>query len=146
VWPHDNALIALGLSRYGLKRHAAKIFSGMFDAASYQYLLRLPELFCGFGRRRRRGPIAYPVACAPQAWASAAPFAFLSACMGLSFEHDRNEIRFENPQLPEFLADLTIRGLKLGETRVDIRLRSDGADVTVSILSRDGSARIVQTK
>jgi len=146
VWPHDNALIALGFGRYGLKRHAAKVFSGMFDAASYQYLLRLPELFCGFGRRRRCGPIAYPVACAPQAWASAAPFAFLAACIGLSFDHDRNEIRFANPQLPGFLADLTIRGLRLGTTCVDIRLRNDGVDVTVSVLSRDGNASIVQTK
>lgn len=146
VWPHDNALIALGLSRYGLKRHAAEVFSGMFDAANYQYLLRLPELFCGFGRRRRRGPIAYPVACAPQAWASAAPFAFLSACIGLSFDHDSNEIRFANPQLPGFLADLTIHGLRLGKTCVDIRLRNDGTDVTVSVLSRDGDASIVQTK
>jgi glycogen debranching enzyme len=146
VWPHDNALIASGFGRYGLKRHAAKVFSAMFDAASYQDLLRLPELFCGFGRRHRRGPTAYPVACAPQAWASAAPFAFLSACVGLSFTYDKNEIRFEDPQLPDFLADLTIRGLQLGETRADIRLRSDGDDVTVSVLSRDGTARIVQTK
>jgi len=82
----------------------------MFDAASYQDLLRLPELFCGFGRRHRRGPTAYPVACAPQAWASAAPFAFLSACVGLGFAYDKNEIRFDDPQLPDFLADLTIRG------------------------------------
>jgi glycogen debranching enzyme len=132
--------------RYGLKRYAAKVFSAMFDAASYQDLLRLPELFCGFGRRHRRGPTAYPVACAPQAWASAAPFAFLSACVGLSFAYDKNEIRFDDPQLPDFLADLTIRGLQLGETRADIRLRSDGDDVTVSVLSRDGTARIVQTK
>jgi hypothetical protein len=60
--------------------------------------------------------------------------------------YDKNEIRFADPQLPDFLADLTIRGLQLGETRADIRLRSDGDDVTVSVLSRDGTARIVQTK
>lgn len=146
VWPHDNALIAQGFGRYGLKGHAAKVFSGMFDAATYQDLLRLPELFCGFGRRKRRGPTSYPVACAPQAWASAAPFAFLSACIGLSLDHDKNEICFDAPRLPDFLADLTIRGLQLGATRADIRLRRDGDDVTVNVLSRDGSARIVQTK
>jgi hypothetical protein len=70
----------------------------------------------------------------------------LSACLGLSFAYDKNEIRFEDPRLPDFLADLTIRGLQLGETRADIRLRSDGDGVTVSVLSRDGTARLVQTK
>ncbi len=87
--------------RYGLKAQAAKVFSGMFDAASCQDLRRLPELFCGFGRRSRRGPTDYPVACAPQAWASAAPFAFLSACIGLSLRYDSNEIRITDPRLPD---------------------------------------------
>jgi glycogen debranching enzyme len=146
IWPHDNALIAMGFARYGLKKQAAKVFSGMFDAATYQDLLRLPELFCGFNRRRRRGPTAYPVACAPQAWASAAPFAFLAACIGLSLRHDRDEFYFDDPQLPDFIDDLTIRNLQLGETRADIRLRRDGGDVTVTVLSRSGSARIVQSK
>lgn len=146
IWPHDNALIVCGFARYGLKAQAAKVFSGMFDAATYQDLRRLPELFCGFGRRSLRGPTAYPVACAPQAWASAASFAFLSACIGLSLRHDSNEIRFTDPRLPDFLDELTIRNLQLGETRTDIRLRRDGDDVTVSVLSREGSARIVQTK
>lgn len=146
VWPHDNALIACGFARYGLKAQAAKVFSGMFDAASCQDLRRLPELFCGFGRRSRRGPTDYPVACAPQAWASAAPFAFLSACIGLSLRYDSNEIRFTDPRLPDFLDELTIRNLQLGETRADIRLRRDDDDVTVCVLFRDGPARIVQIK
>ena len=146
IWPHDNALIVCGFGRYGLKAQAVKVFSGMFDAASYQDLRRLPELFCGLGRRPRRGPTAYPVACAPQAWASAAPFAFLAACIGLSLRHESNEIRFTDPRLPNFLDELTIRNLRLGETRTDIRLRRDGDDVTVSVLSREGTVRIVQTK
>ena len=100
IWPHDNALIVLGLGRYGLKADATRVFDGMFDAAAYQELRRLPELFCGFGRRARRGPTAYPVACAPQAWASATPFALLSACLGLKLDHARNEISFDDPHLP----------------------------------------------
>ena len=83
VWPHDNALIALGLARYGFKRAAAAIFTGLFDAAGHMELMRFPELFCGFPRRRGTAPTLYPVACAPQAWASAAPFALLEACLGL---------------------------------------------------------------
>ena len=146
IWPHDNALIVWGFARYGLKAQAVKVFSGMFDAASCQDLRRLPELFCGFGRRPRRGPTAYPVACAPQAWASAAPFALLAACIGLSLRHDGNEIHFTDPRLPDFLDELTISHLRLGDTRADIRLRRDGDDVTVNVLSREGTARIVQTK
>ncbi|OLK91622.1 hypothetical protein [Xanthomonas oryzae] len=63
IWPHDNALIALGLARYALKRSVAHLFKGLCDAASYMELRRLPELFCGFRRERRRGPVLYPVAC-----------------------------------------------------------------------------------
>jgi len=146
VWPHDNALIVLGFARYGLKTHAAKVFSSMFDAASYQELRRLPELFCGFARRPRRGPTAYPVACAPQAWASAAPFAFLAACLGLQLHHEADEISFTDPRMRSFLNDLTIRDLRLGNSRADVRLRRDGDDVTVTVLKRSGTARIIQTK
>ena len=146
IWPHDNALIVMGFAKYGLKTHAAKVFSGMFDAATYQELRRLPELFCGFVRRPRRGPTAYPVACAPQAWASAAPFAFLSACLGLQLRHDVNEIRFTDPRMPAFLNDVTIRGLRLGASSADVRLRRDGDDVTVTVLRREGTARVVQSK
>ena len=146
IWPHDNALIVLGFGRYGLRAEAARVFTGMFDAAAYQELRRLPELFCGFVRRPRRGPTAYPVACAPQAWASAAPFALLSACLGLHLDHARNEIGFIDPILPYFLDGLVIRGLRLGNSAADVRLSRDGDDVTVSVLTRVGDARIVQVK
>ncbi len=146
IWPHDNALIVLGFARYGLKREAARVFAAMYDAVRYQELRRLPELFCGFHRQPRRGPTAYPVACAPQAWASATPFALLAACLGLQLRHDSNEIRFVDPHLPEFLRDVTIRDLKLGASSADVRLCRDGDDVTVTVLGRKGSVRIVQAK
>ena len=72
VWPHDNALIAAGMARYGFREQAAQIFKGLFEASTYIDLKRLPELFCGFPRLRSHGPTFYPVACAPQAWAAAA--------------------------------------------------------------------------
>ena len=146
IWPHDNALVVLGFGRYGLREEAARVFTAMFDAAAYQELRRLPELFCGFVRRPRRGPTAYPVACAPQAWASATPFALLAACLGLRLDHARNEIGFIDPILPYFLDGLVIRGLRLGESAADVRLSRDGDDVTVSVLTRVGDARIVQVK
>src|SRR6185503_13728580 len=107
IWPHDNALIALGLARYGLKRSVAHLFKGLFDAASYMDLRRLPELFCGFRRERRRGPVLYPVACAPQAWASATAFTLLEAALGLEFDAARGEIRLRDPRLPEFINEVT---------------------------------------
>src|SRR5260370_8450546 len=97
VWPHDNALIALGFARYGLKHSVAHLFKGLFDAASYMDLRRLPELFCGFQRERRRGPTLYPVACAPQAWASATPFTLLEAALGLGFDATPGGVRLRDP-------------------------------------------------
>ena len=73
VWPHDNSLIAAGFARYGHKSAIDRVFTGLFDAASYMDLRRLPELYCGFQRGRERGPTLYPVACSPQAWAAGTP-------------------------------------------------------------------------
>jgi glycogen debranching enzyme len=146
VWPHDNALIALGLSRYGMKRAAGAIFTGLFDAASHMELMRFPELFCGFPRRRGTAPTLYPVACAPQAWASAAPFALLEACLGIVCDHQRREIRFHNPILPRFLEEIRIRNLSLDGASADLRLRRNGAGTEVAILAQRGdiSIRIAQ--
>ena len=143
VWPHDNAIIALGLARYGMKKEVLQILRGMFEASSYFPQRRLPELFCGFVRRRHKGPTNYPVACAPQAWASATPFAMLQACLGLAFDYQADEIIFNTPRLPEFLDEVRIRGLTLGDSRVDVLLRRHNNDVTVNVLARTGSARVV---
>src|SRR6185312_2006983 len=96
VWPHDNAVIALGFARYGLKTEAVRVFEGLFDAARHQELRRLPELFCGLIRRPRREPTPYPVACSPQAWAAAAVYAVLGACLGLEQSYADNEIRLRD--------------------------------------------------
>jgi glycogen debranching enzyme len=145
VWPHDNALIALGFARYGLNGHTRRLFSGIFDAGSYMDLRRLPELFCGFRRRPGKGPTFYPVACSPQAWASAAPLAFLQACLGLDFRHGSEQIRFRQPQLPDFLDWVEIRRLRLGASSFDIMLRRYGNDVSVNVLDRRGEGRVVVT-
>ena len=97
VWPHDNALIAAGFARYGFKREATRIFEGVFAASTYIDLRRLPELFCGFVRRRTRGPTFYPVACMPQAWAAAAPLFMLQSCLGLGFDLNMSHVTFEGP-------------------------------------------------
>jgi glycogen debranching enzyme len=146
VWPHDNAMIALGLARYGFPWHAAKVFSAMFEAAAYQELRRLPELFCGFIRKPHRGPTAYPVACAPQAWASAAPFAFLKACLGMDVRHEANSVSFRNPAMPAFLNYVTLNQLSLGKSRLDLTLHRHGRDVTLNLLRRQGDAKVMLIK
>lgn len=130
VWPHDNALIALGLARYNCKDAIERIFRGLFDTAAYMDLRRLPELFCGFKRRRRRGPTLYPVACSPQAWAAATPFALIQAALGLEFDSNNCQIRLRNPRLPDFLDEVRIGNLGLARSSVDIELHRHGDEVS----------------
>jgi glycogen debranching enzyme len=142
IWPHDNALIALGLARYGLKHSVEHLFKGLFDAASYMDLRRLPELFCGFQRERRRGPTLYPVACAPQAWASATPFTLLEAALGLEFDVQRGEIRLRDPRLPAFLNEVVLRDLRLGPSSVDLRIRRHGEEVSLEVIRTRGQIQV----
>jgi glycogen debranching enzyme len=142
IWPHDNALIALGFARYGLKHSVEHLFKGLFDAATYMDLRRLPELFCGFRREKQRGPTLYPVACAPQAWASATPFTLLEAALGLEFDAQRGEIRLRNPRLPAFLNEVVLRDLGLGASSVDLRVRRHGDEVSLEVLRTRGQIQV----
>jgi glycogen debranching enzyme len=142
IWPHDNALIALGFARYGMTRAVAQVAKGLFECATYMDLRRLPELFCGFRREKGRGPTLYPVACAPQAWASATPFTLLEAALGLEFDASHGEIRLRNPRLPAFLNEVVLRDLQLGHSFVDLRVRRYGDDVSLEVLRTRGQIRV----
>jgi glycogen debranching enzyme len=142
IWPHDNALIALGLARYGLKHSVEQVFKALFDAATYMDLRRLPELFCGFRREKGRGPTLYPVACAPQAWASATPFTLLEAALGLEFDARHGEIRLHNPRLPAFLNEVVLRDLRLGTSSADLRVRRHGDDVSLEVMRTRGLIQV----
>jgi glycogen debranching enzyme len=142
IWPHDNSLIALGFARYGLKTSVAHLFRGLFDAASYMDLHRLPELFCGFQRQRRSGPTLYPVACSPQAWASASLFAFIEASLGLEFDPAKHEIRLRNPRLPDFLSELLLRNLQLGSSSVDLVVHSHADGVSLEVPRTEGGIQV----
>jgi glycogen debranching enzyme len=143
VWPHDNALIAAGLSRYGFRKEAARIFEGLFAASIYIDLRRQPELFCGFSRHPGSGPTFYPVACSPQAWAAAAPLSLIQSCLGLSFDPARSEVSFDRPLLPDFLNEITLRGLSVGGKSVDVALTRSGSGVVVETLARKGDIRVL---
>jgi glycogen debranching enzyme len=143
IWPHDNSLIALGLARHGFSDLAARLTTAVLEAAIHMDLRRLPELYCGMRRRRDKGPILYPVACSPHAWAAAAPFAMLQACLGLEIDASQRLARLRYPKLPEHLHMLEVRGLPIGDASVDLLLRRHGDDVAVNIVRRRGDAEIV---
>jgi glycogen debranching enzyme len=139
-------MLAYGLGRYEAAQHAVKILAGLFDASLFVDLHRMPELFCGFKRRPGEGPTAYPVACAPQAWAAGAVFMLLQACLGLTLDAPRREIRFLHPLLPPFLDRLRITGLRVGEAVVDLLVDRHAFDVGVNVLRREGDVRIVEVR
>ncbi|EJC84060.1 glycogen debranching enzyme [Rhizobium leguminosarum bv. trifolii WSM2297] len=142
IWPHDNALIASGLARYGYRAEAARIFEGLFAASTYIDLRRLPELFCGMPRQRAQGPTFYPVACSPQAWAAAASLSLLQSCLGLDFDPNALQISFREPRLPTFLDEVTLRHLLIGSGSADVSLRRSGRNVVVEVIDRRGDIRI----
>ncbi len=147
VWPHDNAMIALGISRYEIPKSALlKIFTALFQASVFTDLHRLPELYCGFERETGEGPTLYPVACSPQAWASGAFFMLLQASLGLEIDTPGRKLLFKHPALPEWVGELSIRNLRVGEAEVDLDVRRQTRDVEINVVNREGSVRVIVTK
>lgn len=146
VWPHDNALIAYGLARYGFKEMALKILTGIFDSTLFLDLHRLPELFCGFRRRRGEGPTLYPLACAPQSWSIASVFLLLQSCLGLSIDGPKAQVRFSHPVLPEFLQKVQIKNLEVGKASVDLSLERHERDVGINITRKEGRVNVEVVK
>ena len=142
VWPHDNAIIAGGLAKYGFKEFAGQILLGLLDASSYVELQRLPELFCGFGRRRGEGPTRYPVACSPQAWAAGAAFMLLQACLGISVQGATKQVVLEQPYLPQGIPQLSIKGLQVDNSSVDLYLQRRDGGVEVERADKVGNVEV----
>lgn len=133
IWPHDNALIAYGLSLYGLQKQALKITQALFDASLFIELQRMPELYCGFERRSSEGPTSYPVACSPQAWSVAAVFLLLQACLKLEINALEKTITLNSPELPEFLPQIYINNLKTGNAFCSLHLHSVKSDIAFNL-------------
>jgi glycogen debranching enzyme len=146
VWPHDNALIAYGLSENKDKDLACRVLTGFFDAAMFFDLYRLPELFCGFPRRAGTGPALYPLACAPQAWAAGAVFLMLQSCLGLSVHAAESTVCLTYPRLPESIQVVTIRNLCLGQNSIDLELVRNRHSVSLNILRRTGNLQVRSIK
>jgi glycogen debranching enzyme len=128
VWPHDTALAAAGMARYGERAGAAKMLLDLFEVAR-RFDMRMPELLCGFERRRDEPPVAYPVACMPQAWAAGSTFMLVQACLGLSIDAEREEVRVVRPVLPDGVDQLSLTNLRVGDISIDLDFRRMGAAV-----------------
>jgi glycogen debranching enzyme len=146
VWPHDTAIVAAGLGATGHRNHAWRLLGGLFEAALFMPLSRLPELFCGFRRQPGYEPTRYPVACIPQAWASGAPFLLLSAVLGIEIDAIDRRVTFRQPLLPPFIEEMTISRLPVGRELVDLRLVRYPQDVGLTVTRSTGAVEVVVVK
>lgn len=142
IWPHDNALIAYGFSKYNRQEEAKKVLTRIFEAAMHVELYRLPELYCGFKKEHAQGPTLYPVACSPQSWASGSPLLLLQSCLGLEIHAPENKLNFNHPVLPDFLDKVWIRNLTIGTNIVDLEIERHEQNVGVNVLKRYGDVEI----
>ncbi|MFI5293237.1 MAG: amylo-alpha-1,6-glucosidase, partial [Candidatus Limnocylindrales bacterium] len=143
IWPHDNALIAAGLKAVGAADAANVLAGRLVEAAQWFPDLRLPELFCGFPRDEVGAPVAYPVACSPQAWAAGAPFFLLQTMLGLRADASARRLELVHPTLPEWLTRLTITGLRVGDDSVDLLVHRWRGRTSAELLGRRGSIDVV---
>jgi glycogen debranching enzyme len=141
VWPHDTAICALGMSHYGEREGVVALTAALFETAAH-FEMRLPELFCGFPRQPGEPPVAYPVACLPQAWAAGSVFMMLQACLGVSVDALKGSVTIVDPRLPIGIDRLRIEGLMVGGDRVDLGFERHGDRVAVTTEARKGLVAI----
>jgi glycogen debranching enzyme len=125
VWPHDNALIALGFRRYGFAEEAAAVARDISGSAGYFTLHQMPELYSGLQRDPTNFPVQYLGANVPQAWAAGSCFAFLQMCVGFQPDAPAGKL-YIDPYLPDWVIDMTVRDLSVGDQMFDIHFWRDG--------------------
>jgi glycogen debranching enzyme len=124
IWPHDVALCAAGIARYGERDGVVRLVDDMFEAAAF-FGLRLPELFCGFARAPGEAPVAYPVACLPQAGAAGWVFLLLQQCLGVHIVAG-DKVVLEQPRLPAGIESMKVAGIAVGAARIELNFRRRG--------------------
>jgi glycogen debranching enzyme len=133
VWPHDNALIAHGLRRYELDDKAIELIDQVAAAGAFFPLARYPELWCGFSSDTVPVPVQYPVACRPQAWSSGAPLLMIRSYGGITAKAPEGRLEIIRPRLPKWLTEIEIRGMRIGETRLDLRFTAQEGVTAVQV-------------
>jgi glycogen debranching enzyme len=136
VWPHDTSIAAFGLALHGHTDSAAKVCESLFEASMFFEMRRMPELFCGFNRRNNEGPILYPVACSPQAWAVASVYLIVSSLFGIEIFAQDKSIRMMRPAMPRFLDELTIERIPIDGGCLSLRFIRYGNDIGIEILEK----------
>jgi glycogen debranching enzyme len=143
VWPHDTAIAAVGMRRYGLSDPFITLATGLFEGVLQFENMRMPELFCGFSRVDGYGPTQYPVACSPQAWAAGVVYMLIASMLGLTPDAADNQLTLNRPRLPPWLAWIEIRGLQLRTSRITLRASQGQDGAAIEMLSRQGDAELV---
>jgi len=128
VWPHDNAICAAGLMRYGYVEHAQRVAESILDAAEH-FAYRLPELFCGFSRQEFGTPVPYPTSCSPQAWAAAAPLLLVHTLLRFVPDMPTGQL-WCAPVVPERYLPMRVGGLRLAKARAAVELWPSGWEIT----------------
>ncbi|WP_436357406.1 amylo-alpha-1,6-glucosidase [Brevundimonas sp. CEF1] len=141
VWPHDTAMAAAGMARYGERQAVSMLLGEVFGAAAH-FQLRLPELFCGFVRETGEPPIAYPVACLPQAWAAGSVFLMLQAVLGVSINAAEGLVEVSNPAMPTGLHQMSILDLEVGDSAIDLTFQRLNNHVVVMPRERRGTVNL----
>jgi glycogen debranching enzyme len=136
VWPHDNAIIAMGFKFYGFGAEAARIAHDVSVAASHFLLNQLPELYTASERTKTNFPVQYLGANVPQAWAAGSVFMLTQALLGFLPDAPRNKL-YVDPSLPAWLPDLTVRDLRIGKHKLDIRFWIEGGQTAFEVIKGD---------
>ena len=138
VWPHDNALLSMGLKRYGFEDELEDLATALYDSSrSFDYF-RLPELFCGVPRTAHGFPVRYPVAARPQAWAAGTMPLVLQAILGLVPNAPANRLTVVRPHLPHWLNVVEVRGLRVGKSAVDLLFERRQGRTRMSVTNARG--------
>jgi glycogen debranching enzyme len=142
IWPHDNAIIADGLKRYGFTDAAQQVTSAIFEIAARARDNRLAELYCGFDRAHTPEIVPYPVACSPQAWAAAAPFLLLQTLLGITPDAPGKTLNIIQPQLPTWLRRIELQDLRLGAATVSLAFTQHAGITGFSLLEQHGEVAV----
>src|SRR5262249_30694681 len=136
IWPHDNAIIAMGFKFYGFGAEAAQIAHDVSVAAGHFLLNRLPELYTASERTESNFPVQYIGANVPQAWAAGSVFMLTQALLGFLPDAPRNKL-YIDPLLPSWLLDLTVRDLRIGRHKLDMRFWREGEETAFAVIKGD---------
>lgn len=143
VWPHDTAMVASGMARYGLVAPAMKLLEGLYTACLYIDLQRLPELFCGFSIRHGEAPTKYPVACVPQAWSVASVYLLLQSCLQITIDSPKKILSFDKPALPDYLDCVLLRNLVVPSGVFELEFLRRDWDIGIHIISKPSDWQVI---